>query len=151
MEKGECCWAAILAFIIGALFIVGVVMAEPAFAQEAGTAIAQASGAPDPNFAVDALPPEWLISLMEKITAMPVIGPILATTLQIVAILGSFATLLFGFLLASIKLLVPVLDLARLTKFSDFIEAQQKSKWMYWLKYISFLNAKKPDDKPKVV
>lgn len=149
MKESEVLWSAVLAFLIGALIAVGAAIGQPAFAQQSVEINAPVT-ATEGTFAEDALPPEWLISLMEKIKAMPIVGPVLVTALQIIAIIGSFATLLFGFLLASIKLLVPVLDLARLTKFSDFIEGQQKSKWMYWLKYVSFLNAKKPDEKPKV-
>ncbi len=92
-----------------------------------------------------AAPPSWAQALMVSAQKLPVIGPIVSKALLYTGILGSILTLLCGFLMAALSALSGVLNYAGLASVVQKIADFQNGKFMYYLKFFSLFNAKKPD------
>ena len=109
--------------------------------------------APQANVVQDPVlvPPSWLQSAIIQLKSVPVVGPIVVKVLQWLAVISTILTALCAFLLASIRALIPVLNLAQLSAIADKVAAFQNGKVIYWLKYFSMMNAQKPDEKPTLI
>jgi hypothetical protein len=106
---------------------------------------AVAVAAPVPTPAVSPVtPPDFVVKLLTFVQGLPVVGPIVSKVVQIAAIAGSILTLLVAFLLSLLKIVAPLMSAVSADGVAAFLTAQQNSKWMYWLKYFSFFNAKTP-------
>lgn len=90
-------------------------------------------------------PPQWIVDGLDMLYKVPVVGPVVAKAVQWAAVVGTLLTLLAGFLMASIKALSGVLAYAKFSEWALKIQAFQDSKVFYWIKYFSFLNAKKDE------
>lgn len=106
-----------------------------------------APAAPTPMVAVPEVsaPPSWAQDLMVNAQKLPVIGPIVSKALLWLGIISSILTLIVGFLMAGVQVLMGAFNYAGLTAFVEKLAAFQSGKIMYWLKYLSLFNAKKPD------
>jgi hypothetical protein len=108
-------------------------------------AIATPIPTPAPATSVTPLaPPDFVVKLLTFVQGLPVVGPIVSKIVQYAAILGSLLTLLVAFLLSVLKIVAPLMSAVSADGVAAFLTAQQNSKWMYWLKYFSFFNAKTP-------
>lgn len=121
------------------VFMVMFFASNLVLAQDPAPAAVAASPTPPPA------PPEWVLKALTVVEGVPGVGPIVSKAVQIIAILGSIMTLLVAFLLSLLKIVSPFMSLVNADKVAAFLDAQQKAKWMYWLKWFSFFNAKKPD------
>lgn len=99
---------------------------------------------------IPAAPPEWVIKALTSIESLPTVGPIVSKAIQYLAIFGSLMTLLAGFVMGSIKLIGPLLAMGEGDKAAAKVQAWMDSSIVYWLKYVSFFNAKKPEENIKV-
>jgi hypothetical protein len=91
-----------------------------------------------------AAPPQWAENLMVAAQKFPVVGPVLSKILLYLGILSSILTAFIAFLLSAIGAITGALNLAGLTGFADKVQLFKNGKIMYWLKYLSMFNAKKP-------
>lgn len=94
-----------------------------------------------------AAPPKWAEEILVKAQDFPVVGPYVAKGIYYAGVVSSLLTALVAFLLAALKALSGVLSVAGAASFSEKIKALQDSKLMFWLKYFSMFNAKKPEKK----
>jgi hypothetical protein len=126
-----------------------VAAVSPAPVAPVESQIAQASE-PTPTMVKDenAAPPAWIQDVFVSIKKLPVIGPIAVKVLNWVAVLCSVLTALAAFLMIALRALSSVVSLTELTDLSAKIEKFQHGKFMYYLKYASMFNAKKPAPKP---
>lgn len=117
------------------------VTAQPA------TAVVQVSQTPVPTVQVaePAAPPEWAAELIVTAQEIPVVGPILSKALLYLGIVSAILTSLIAFLLTTISALSKVLNTAGLVNFAAKVQAFRDGPIMYWLKYLSMFNAKKPE------
>lgn len=92
-----------------------------------------------------AAPPSWAQDLMVSAQKLPIVGPIVSKALLYVGILGSILTMLCGFLMAALSALSGTLQYAGLASAVQKIADFQNGKFMYYLKFFSLFNAKKPD------
>lgn len=88
-------------------------------------------------------PPDWLARAISIGTSLPLVGPYLIEAMKILGVISSILTLLVSFLIAAMKVLVPVLKIAKMDSLAAFMEAFGSSNVMYWLKFFSMYNAKK--------
>ncbi len=88
-------------------------------------------------------PPGWLVTALDTIYQVPYVGPIVAKVVQWGAVLGMILTSLALFLIGALKALSTVLTFAKFSEWAFKIEALQKGKFLYWIKFFSFLNAKR--------
>lgn len=116
-------------------------------ADTAPAPVVQAVVAPLPDTAPPALhlPPPWLAKALDVASSVPIVGPIVVTAAKWLGVVASLATLLVTFLLGLIRVLGPVLNLAKLASIAAAIQAFENGTIMYWLKFFSMYNAKKPD------
>jgi hypothetical protein len=88
--------------------------------------------------------PEWVSSLLTKVEAMPVVGPLVSKVMVYLPIVYAVLTALALFLIGVAKALAPIVASPDLPTAVTWVTAFQNGKFMYWLKYFSFLNAQKP-------
>lgn len=93
------------------------------------------------------VPPAWLQTVIVSIKSMPLVGPYVVIGLQWLGVLLSILTALCAFALAVLKALSVVLNAAQMAELALKIKALEKSKVMYWLKYLSAFNAPKEEKK----
>lgn len=91
------------------------------------------------------LPPAWLENALDTAGDLPVIGPVLVTVMKWLGVFASIMTLIVTCVLGIARALVPVLNLAKLVNLASALEAFQSGTIMYWLKFFSMYNAKKPE------
>jgi hypothetical protein len=97
-----------------------------------------------------AQPPEWVVNALTALESLPTVGPIISKVVQYLAILGSLMTLLAGFVMGMIKLVGPLVAVGEGDSAAAKVQSWMDSSLVYWLKYISFFNAQKTAEKPKV-
>lgn len=91
-----------------------------------------------------AVPPEWLVTLLNFIGSMPVVGPYVAIALQWLGVLVAILTTITASLVAIMKALQKVLPLVKLAHWVGLVEAFEKGPIMHWLKSLSaFFNEPK--------
>ncbi len=88
-------------------------------------------------------PPAWIVSALETIYKIPVIGPLVAKVMQWLGVLAVIMTSLLVFLLTSVRALMGVANFAGLISFAAWLEVFKDSKIIYYLKYFSLGNAQK--------
>lgn len=93
------------------------------------------------------VPPSWLQTVVLSVKSMPLVGPYVVMGLQWLGVLLSILTALCAFALAVLKALSTVLSAAQMAEIALKIKALEKSKVMYWLKYLSAFNAPKEEKK----
>lgn len=96
--------------------------------------------------ATPAAPPTWVQDLLVFAEKIPVVGPIVSKVLMYASILGTILTSLVLALLGIASTLQGVFNVSGLVKVSAALAAFKDSKFLYWLTWFSFLNAKKPAD-----
>lgn len=111
----------------------------PVSAQPAAVAIPAAVVVPEP-----AAPPQWATDVLVAASKLPVIGPIVSKGLMYLGILTAILTTLVGAILSILALLLGVFKSGGLVNAVAVIQAFRDGKIMYWLKYFSNFNAKKP-------
>lgn len=89
--------------------------------------------------------PAYLETVLHIVESMPVVGPFLVTVAKWLGVLASALTLLVTAIMGLIKLLQPLLNMAKLTSIAGMLEAFMNGPIMYWLKFASIYNAKKAD------
>lgn len=147
MKSALCIFAFILIFSICSFSQGDVpVQASPA----AVTAMATPSPVPMVQVPEPAAPPEWAIELMSTAQELPVVGPYVSKALLYLGIISAILTSLIAFLLTSIRALTGILNVAGLVNLAAKLELFRDSKIMYWLKFLSMFNAKKPETKQMV-
>jgi len=92
-----------------------------------------------------AAPPEWAQELIAAAEKLPVVGPIVSKVLVWVGILAGITTTLVGTLLGIINTLMGVANLSGLASAAAALANFRDGKIMYWLKFFSLFNAKKPE------
>jgi len=93
------------------------------------------------------VPPEWLLSTLDMLYSIPVLGPIVVVAVQWGGVIAMILTSLVGFLLTVIKALSRVLAMTQLAKYGDILKAFESGKIMYWLRAFSNLPPKKIEEK----
>lgn len=101
--------------------------------------------APTEAVAIPAAPPQWAQDLMVGAEKLPVIGPIANKVLLYLGIVSALLTLLVTFLTSSLTVLSGAFTWVGLTSLSASLIAFRDGKVMYWIKYLSMFNAKKPE------
>lgn len=91
-----------------------------------------------------AAPPEWATKILLTASELPIVGPILSKALLYLGIFAALLTSLVGFLLGAIVILQKGFSAAGLAKFAAVLAAFRDGKIMYYLKFLSNFNAKKP-------
>lgn len=94
-----------------------------------------------------AAPPKWAEQMLVTIQGLPYVGPIVSKILLYAGIVSSILTAFIAFLLTVLSALMGVMNMAGLASFAAKIQLFKDSKFMYWLKYLSMFNAKKPEAK----
>jgi hypothetical protein len=92
-----------------------------------------------------AAPPAWAQDVMVAAQKLPVVGPFISKALLILGIVAAILTALAGFLISAIQALKGVFTWAGLTDAANVLVVFQSGRFMYWLKFFSMFNAKKPD------
>lgn len=92
-----------------------------------------------------AAPPVWAQEVMVSAQKLPYLGPVIAKVLLYLGIATSILTMLVTFLLCSITALSGGATFLGLTGVANWLVAFRDGKFMYWLKFFSNFNAKKPD------
>lgn len=116
-------------------FTIVLLLASFGFAQDAAYLNADAVQAP----------PEWLVNMLQSLHDLPIVGPFMAKAVQWLGVIVTIITSFVGFVWVSIRALSTVLNVAGLLAFADKLKAFEQGKIMYYLKYFSMFNAKKPD------
>lgn len=88
-------------------------------------------------------PPEWLVSLLQLLHGMPVVGPYIAKGVQWLGVIVTIITSFTAAIWVSIRALSTVLSVAGLLAFAEKLKAFENGKIMYYLKYFSMFNASK--------
>lgn len=104
------------------------------------------STAPTVAVAAPSAPPKWAQELIVAAEKLPVVGPWVAKALLWSGILAGILTTLVAAVLAIVQMLMGVANLSGLTTFGNWLTNFQNGQVMYWLKFFSLFNAKKPDD-----
>lgn len=94
---------------------------------------------------VSAAPPQWMQDMIVTIKSLPVIGPVAVKILNWIAVIVSILTALCAFLMVVTKALSGISSVAQFGAFGEKIKSFQDGKIMYYLKYLSMFNAKKPE------
>lgn len=115
------------------------------------TTITAPTPVPTVQVAEPAAPPAWAIDLMMTAQNLPVVGPYISKALLYLGILSAILTSLIAFLLTAISALTGILNVAGLVNLATKLQIFRDGKVMYWLKFLSMFNAKKPESKPMVV
>lgn len=93
------------------------------------------------------LPPPWLENAINFARRIPFIGPVIVEVTKWAGVLGASFTLIVTLLLGLLRILVPVVNIAGLAALALKLQAFESSPIMYWLKFFSMYNAKKPEEK----
>ena len=101
--------------------------------------VALAQVAIDPIF----IPPPWLQDVLLAVKGLPIVGPYVVEILKWVGVGTVLITSICAALIACLKVLGGALKLVKLDALAAKVEAFQNSKIIYYLKYISNLNAHK--------
>lgn len=88
-------------------------------------------------------PPEWLLSALDTLYEVPVIGPIASAIVQWAGVIAVILTSFVSFLMVSLKALRGVLNLAQLVNAAAWLKSFESGKIMYWLRAFSNLPPKK--------
>jgi hypothetical protein len=101
---------------------------------------------PGPGVAVPqaAAPPVWAEQLIVAAEKLPLVGPYVAKALLYLGILSSILTVLVAAILTVLNTLMGSFNLAGLTQAAAWLSKFKDGKVMYWLKFFSVFNAKKP-------
>jgi hypothetical protein len=134
---------------VGPLVPSPVAAAVPPGATSA-SAPAVATAAPTVTVPEPAAPPEWAQELIVSAEKLPVVGPVVAKALLWCGILAGILTTLVGALIAVLNTLMGVANLAGLARAATVLADFRDGKVMYWLKFFSMFNAKKPDESATV-
>jgi hypothetical protein len=89
-------------------------------------------------------PPQWAQDIIVVAEKLPLVGPIVAKVMLWAGILSGILTTLVGAVLGILQLLLGVFNLTGLVNAAAWIAAFRDGKVMYWLKFFSMFNAKKP-------
>lgn len=92
-------------------------------------------------------PPSWLDEVMAVVFKIPVVGPFLLQIMQYLGLIASILTIVVTVALGGIQSLAVVLKWVKLSDLAVKILAFQNSPIMYWMKFLSVYNAKKPEEK----
>jgi len=93
------------------------------------------------------VPPAWLDSAMDKVSALPVVGPVVVDGVKWLGVVASLMTVLVTALLGALAALQKVLALAKLADLAAKVSAFSNGPIMYWLKWFSMYNAKREEKK----
>lgn len=106
-------------------------------------------GTPMPAVAVaePAAPPVWAQELLVFIQQVPVIGPYASKAIFYLGIVSSLLTAVVICLLTILNTLIGVATAAGWVSFSNALVSFRDGRFMYWLKFMSAFNAKKPQPK----
>lgn len=132
--------------LFGVLFV-GVL----AFGQEAVLAVASTVGVSagtltsEPVVVSSAMHevPAWLDKVLSILSGLPVVGPVVVEILKYLGVFAVVITSFTAFLMASVRALVAVFNVAKLVELAAKLKAFEDSKVMYYLKYFSLFNASK--------
>ncbi len=91
-----------------------------------------------------AAPPQWAEAVLVAAQKLPVVGPIVSKIILYLGIFSSILTALVAFLLTILKAISGIANLTGLVSFAEKLQVFRDGKIMYWLKYLSMFNAKKP-------
>lgn len=91
-----------------------------------------------------AAPPVWAQDLMVTAEKLPVVGPLVSKALLYLGVLSSILTMLTAFLISALAAVGGALNYAGLARAAQAIAAFQNGKVMYWIKFFSLFNARKP-------
>ena len=94
---------------------------------------------------VDQAPPQWMQSALVMVKSLPVVGPIVSKAIQWLAVITSILTALCGCILLILRALSGIASVSQLTVLSEAVVKFQNGPIMYYLKYASLFNAKKPE------
>lgn len=94
-----------------------------------------------------AAPPQWAQDLVTFVESLPMVGPIVAKVLVYLGILVSIMTVIVTMLTGILGTLSGISNYAGFTAIVAALTAFQNGPIMYWLKFFSAFNAKKPDPK----
>lgn len=111
------------------------------------TPIAESGQAPSsPTVAVSepSAPPQWAQDLMVTAEKLPIVGPFIAKGLLYLGILSAILTSLTTAILMVLNTLLGLFTWAGFVNASAAIAGFRDGKVMYWLKFFSLFNAKKP-------
>lgn len=89
--------------------------------------------------------PSWLVTTLETVSSLPVVGPIIVEIAKWLGVLASIATILVTALMAILRALQVVLPAVKLASLVNWVIAIENSKALYWLKFFSMYNAKKKE------
>ncbi len=119
-----------------------------AFAETQEPSSVQSSPIPSPSPTVQvaqpSAPPQWAQDLMVNAEKLPLVGPYVSKFLLYLGILSAIMTSILACILSVLNSLMGVMNLAGLTDAATKIANFRDGKFMYWLKYFSLFNAKKP-------
>lgn len=126
----------ILGLVFCALFLV-----IPAFSFGDITPVATPTVAvPQP-----AAPPAWAQEIMVSAEKLPIVGPVVSKVLLWSGIVAGILTTLVAALLSIVNTLMGVANLSGLNTVATALAKFRDGKIMYWLKFFSLFNAKKPE------
>lgn len=105
------------------------------------------AASPQPMVAVaePAAPPVWAQDMMTTAEKLPVIGPIVTKALLYLGIVSSLLTMFCAFLISVLGVLESAFSWSKLFTAATAIADFKNGKIMYWIKFFSMFNAKKPD------
>lgn len=115
------------------LFVVCLLMPMMLFAQEAVQAVAESA-----PFVM----PEWAISLVQFLSNVPYVGPVIVFILKWGAVLAAVLTAISAFIQGICAILIATGSFVGAQKFSDKVKAIS-DKILPWFKYISMFNVQK--------
>lgn len=122
-------------------------LSHSAFSADQGVPVLVASPAPSSQtvaVAEPAAPPAWAQDLMVNAEKLPVVGPFVTKALLYAGIVSSSLTAFLTFLMGLLSSLSSIANFAGLAALSQKIQDFKNGKIVYWLKYFSMFNAKKP-------
>lgn len=111
---------------------------------ESGTEISESGEPAKVAVSKAAAPPAWaqdLIVLLEKI---PVVGPFIAKTVLYLGIVSATLTTIVGTLLTILNSIMALLTFFERPDVASIVARFRDGKIMYWLRFFSIFNAKKP-------
>lgn len=94
-----------------------------------------------------AAPPQWAQDLLVTAEGLPYVGPVIVKIITIVPLVCAILTAVVAFLISLLTMMIGIFNYAGFTSAVAFLTAFQNGKFMYYLKYFSMFNAKKPDPK----
>lgn len=144
---------------IAIAFAIDLVTPQTIYAQDPATAVQAQAAAAAPVIAVQAAavqapavvvvpepaaPPQWATDVLMAASKLPVIGPIVSKGMLYLGILAAILTTLVGAILAILAALGGAFKSTGMDNAAAVIQAFKDGKVMYWLKFFSNFNAKKP-------